>query len=160
METFDTCDLQPGINSKHRLQSLPATTAKRRTNYSSFPRITAGFFLAQSIGFFLAAAATAVSGILTRALGAQIFSAAVAGVLLLLTLLLLLSLLRWKGLQVIPDGVLPGVRGEDGRGQLGENDWKPVVIGKPSGKMRRVNVLEMGRWSRWSEIRRLNGLEK
>lgn len=59
-------------------------------------------------------------------------------------------------MQVIPDGVLAGVRAEGGEG----NDWKPVVIGKPSGKMRRMNGLEMGRWTRWSEIRRLNVLEE
>ena len=112
METFDTCDLQPGINSKHRLQSLPNQTVKRRTNYSSFPRVCAGFFVSQALGFFLAAAATGVSGVLTRALGAQIFSAAVAGVLMALTLLLLLVLSRWKSVQVIPDGVMQGVRGE------------------------------------------------
>jgi hypothetical protein len=40
------------------------------------------------------------------------------------------------------------------------SDWKPVVIGNPSGKMRRMNLLEMGKWSRWSEIRRLNLLEE
>jgi hypothetical protein len=41
-----------------------------------------------------------------------------------------------------------------------QNDWKAVVIGNPSGKMRRMNILEMGKWSRWSEIRRLNKLEE
>lgn len=163
METFDTCDLQPGINSLHP----SAITKKRRTHYSSFPRVCAGFFATQSLGFFLAAAATAVSGTMTRAIGAQISTAIAAGVLLVLTLLLLAVLWRWKGVQVIPDGVVAAIRrikvaavevnsGTEAQGA----DWKPVVIGNPSGKMRRMNLLETGKWSRWSEIRRLNLLDE
>lgn len=169
METFDTCDLQPGINSQHP----SAQIKKRRTHYSSFPRVCAGFFAAQSLGFFLAAAAAAVSGTMTRAIGAQISTAIVAGILLVLTILLLIVLWRWKGVQVIPDSVVTELRrqsavqkfnraapaaGPGGRGSL--SDWKVVVIGNPSGKMRRMNLLEMGRWSRWSEVRRLNLLEE
>jgi hypothetical protein len=162
METFDTCDLQPGINSQH----MSAQTKKRRT-HSSFPRVCAGFFAAQSLGFFLAATATAVSGTITRAIGAQISTAIVAGILLLLTLLLLIVLFRWKSVQVIPDGVLAESRRKSARekfvshgGSGGQsNNWRAVVIGNPSGKMRRMNFLETGKWSRWSEIRRLNLLE-
>jgi hypothetical protein len=106
MEAFDTCDLQPGINALHP----SAQTKKRRTHYSSFPRVCAAFFAAQSLGFFFAAAATAVSGYMTRAIGAQISTAVVAGVLLLLTILLLGTLLRWKSVQVIPDGVVAAIR--------------------------------------------------
>jgi hypothetical protein len=40
-----------------------------------------------------------------------------------------------------------------------KSEWKAVIIGNPSGKMRRMNLLETGKWSRWSEIRRLNLLE-
>lgn len=157
METFDTCDLQPGINSLH-----PSTqTKKRRTHYSSFPRVCAGFFAAQSLGFFLAAAATAVSGTMTRAIGAQISTAIVAGLLLLLTLLQLIVLFRWKSVQVIPDGIVAEIRRKSVIEKFaeGKNEWKAVVIGNPSGKMRRMNFLETGKWSRWSEIRRLNLLE-
>lgn len=160
METFDTCDLQPGINLQH-----PSTqTKKRRTHYSSFPRVCAGFFAAQSLGFFLAAAATAVSGTMTRAIGAQISTAIVAGILLVLTVLLLIILWRWKSVQVIPDDVVAEIRQQSVMmkfaegGASGQSDWKAVVIGNPSGKMRRMNALEMGKWSRWSEIRRLNRL--
>jgi len=160
METFDTCDLQPGINSLHP----SAQTKKRRTHYSSFPRVCAGFFAAQSLGFFLAAAATAVSGTMTRAIGAQISTAIVAGILLLLTLLLLIVLFRWKSVQVIPDGVVAEIRRkrvvERFAGGDEKSEWKAVVIGNPSGKMRRMNFLETGTWSRWSEIRRLNMLEQ
>ncbi|KAK6437167.1 hypothetical protein LTR95_006635 [Oleoguttula sp. CCFEE 5521] len=168
METFDTSDLQPGANSKHRQNSLPQSARSRRTNYSSYPRICAGFFLAQSVGFFLAAAATGVSGKLTRALGAQISTAIGAAVLLNLTIGLLVVLWRWKSVQVVPDGVLVNLRGETGNGAVligsdaaanGAGDWKPVLIGHPSGKMRRMSLLEWGKWSRWGEIRRLNKLE-
>ena len=71
-------------------------------------------------------------------------------------------------MQVIPDGVVAAIRrvrafeklkGTTSAGGV-DPDWKPVVIGNPSGKMRRMNLLEMGRWSRWSEIRRLNLLEE
>jgi hypothetical protein len=162
METFDTCDLQPGINSQHPT----AQSKKRRTHYSSFPRVCAGFFAAQSLGFFLAAAATAVSGTMTQAIGAQISTAIVASILLVLTILLLTVLWRWKSVQVIPDGVVAEIRrksvmmkfAEGGAGA--QNDWKAVVIGNPSGKMRRMNIVEMGKWSRWNEIRRLNKLEE
>lgn len=162
METFDVSDLQPGINSLHPSDQ----TKKRRTHYSSFPRVCAGFFVAQSLGFFLAAAATAVSGTMTRAIGAQISTAITAGILLVLTILLLAVLWRWKSVQVIPDSVILNIqrkiavnRTSDGGSMGQQDDWKAVVVGNPSGKMRRMNILEMGKWSRWSEIRRLNMLE-
>lgn len=159
METFDTSDLQPGVNSKHRLQSMAETTRRRRTNYSSFPRVCAGFFAAQSLGFFLAAGATGVSGDVTRALGAQISTAVVAGTLLVLTILLLLVLWRFKSVQVIPNTAFGTKRGSVDWGSAADDAyWKPVIIGNPSGKVRRMNVLEMGSWSRWTEIRKLNKL--
>ena len=40
------------------------------------------------------------------------------------------------------------------------DDWKAVVIGNPSGKMRRMSILELGELSRWTEIRKLNFLIK
>ena len=69
-------------------------------------------------------------------------------------------------MQVIPDGVLAEIRRKSvmekfvNGGSGGQSDWKAVVIGNPSGKMRRMNFLETGKWSRWSEIRRLNMLEE
>jgi len=163
METFDTCDLQPGVNQKHRLQSMAETTRRRRTNYSSFPRVCAGFFAAQALGFFLAAGATGVSGDVTRALGAQEATAITAAILLGITVLLLLVLWRWKEVQVIPNHIFNSAtkKGSVAWGAaVAEPEWKPVIIGNPSGKMRRVNVLEMGSLSRWTEIRRLNKLVK
>ena len=88
METFDTSDLQPGVNNRHRPQSLASVVRRRRTNYSSFPRVSAGFFVAQTIGFLLAAAATGVGGVMTRRLGAQLSTGLTAAVLFGITLLL------------------------------------------------------------------------
>ncbi|KAI7209118.1 MFS general substrate transporter [Hortaea werneckii] len=169
METFDTCDLQPGVNSKHRLNSMAETTRRRRTNYSSFPRVCAGFFAAQSLGFFLAAAATGVSGDITRALGAQVAVSIVAAILLFVTLLFMFIMWRWREVQVIPNSVFGAATRKGstawnnnaggGGGATGDDaDWKAVVIGNPSQKMRRINLLEMGGQTRWTEIRKLNRL--
>lgn len=163
METFDLADLQPGVNSKHRLQSLADPVRRRRTNYTSFPRVTAGIMLAQTTGFLLAALATGIGGIMTRSLGAQIATAITAGILLGLTLLFILVLVRFRSVQVIPDHALGTRSGSamwgnvrEMRGSLAE--WKPVIVGNPSGKVRRMNLLEIGGQSRWTEIRRLNRL--
>lgn len=202
MEAFDTCDLQPGTNTRHRLQSMADVDRRRRTAYSSFPRVSAAFFVAHSLAFVLAAAATAVGGVLTRHLGAQTSTGVVAAVLAALTLALTAVLWRFRGVQVIPDEVFSDFKkprslvphdriggggseeeswrsammsGGAGSGAGGRNDadtekfaggggsgrpadWKPVIIGNPSGRVRRANILELGRWSRWSEIRRLNEL--
>jgi hypothetical protein len=164
METFDTCDLQPGVNERHRLQSLSENVKRRRTNYSSFPRVCSGFFAAQSLGFFLAAAATVVSGRVTDAYGSQTAISIVAGVLLGVTVLLLVVLWRWREVRVIPEFSGANATGGTRKGSKGwdpnDPEWKAVVIGNPSGKMRRMNVLEMGSWSRWTEVRRLNHLVK
>ncbi|KAI4680379.1 uncharacterized protein J4E84_008027 [Alternaria hordeiaustralica] len=167
METFDTCDLQPGVNTRHRLQSMAVQDRRRRTNYTSFPRVTAGIFASQIIAFVLAAVATMVGGNMTRSLGAQKSTGATAGILFGITVLLILVLCRFKSVQVIPNHTF-GTRRDTaawqefkdlekvGRG----SDWKAVVIGNPSGKMRRMSVLELGALSRWTEIRKLNFLIK
>ena len=161
METFDTCDLQPGVNQKHRLQSMAEVTRRRRTNYSSFPRICAGFFASQSLGFMLSAAATGVSGDITRAVGAQTATAIVAAILLGLTVLFIIVLWRWRELQVIPNHIFGTKKGSIAWGPGAEDpEWKPVIIGNPSGKMRRMSLLELGSLSRWTEIRKLNKLTR
>ena len=161
METFDTSDLQPGVNSKHRLQSLPLSTRRRRTTYSSYPRVSAGFFVSQTLGFLFAAAATGVGGIVTRRVGAQKATAITAGILLGLTLLLTVSLWRYKSVQVIPNSLF-GAAESDKRDSMtsmhSDGTWRAVIIGNPSGKMRRMSLLELGGLSRWTEIRRLNRL--
>ncbi|CAK4031817.1 MFS transporter [Lecanosticta acicola] len=161
METFDTCDLQPGVNTKHRLQSMSDNAKRRRTNYSSFPRVCAGFFASQSLGFLLAAAATVVSGRVTDAYGSQTAISITAAVLLGVTVLFFCIITRFHEVQVVPQyttGTWKIGQGSPDASSGGEPDWKPVVIGHASGKMRRVNLLEMGKWTRWSEIRRLNKL--
>lgn len=163
METYDTSDLQPGVNTKHRLQSMESATRRRRTNYSSFPRVAAGFFSAQTIGFFLAAIMTAVSGTVTRALGSQAATGVVVGILLVFTMLLSIVLWRFKSVQVIPNHALGTARSShDWQTHEIEHDpyFKPVIIGNPSGKIRRMSILETGAWTRWTEIRKLNKLIK
>ncbi|TID26331.1 hypothetical protein E2P81_ATG00806 [Venturia nashicola] len=159
METWDVSDLQPGVNEKHRLKSMSETTRRRRTTYSCFPRVMSGIFVSQSIGFLLAAAATGIGGIMTRHLGAQISTGIAAGMLFLLTLLLTGAMWRFKSMQVVPNHAL-GTRvgtGEWDESQVDEN-WKAVIVGNPSGKIRRMSLLELGGYTRWTEIRRLNKL--
>ena len=163
METFDTCDLQPGINTRHRLQSLAVQDKRRRTNYSSFPRVSAGIFASQTLAFTGAAIATQVGGSMTRHIGAQASTGVTAGILLGLTILLTAVLWRFKEVQVIPNhtfGTRRDTRAWEEFKELekGKSDWKAVVIGNPSGKMRRMSVLELGGLSRWTEIRKLNFL--
>lgn len=152
METFDTSDLQPGMTGRPR-RVLPEEDRKKRTNFSCFPRVTAGLAVTQTIAFIIAAGVTAWGGVVERHVGAQTATAVMAGVLLILTLLLIAVLTRFKVVQVIPSerfgtNILSGP----------EDEWKPVIIGNPSGTTRRISVLELGRLSRWSEIRRRNRL--
>jgi hypothetical protein len=163
METYDTCDLQPGVNTRHRLKSMAADDRRRRTNYSSFPRVSAGIFLSQTVGFLLAAIATAVGGILTRQIGAQASTGVTGGILVFLTVTLTAVLWRFREVQIIPNHAFGTRRntttefGTEVKG-LGTDGWKPVIIGNPSGKMRRMSILELGSLSRWTEVRKLNKL--
>lgn len=152
METYDTSDLQPGMTGRPR-RELPEDIRKQRTNYSSFPRVTAAFAVSQSFAFLIAAAATGTGGAIERRLGAQAATAVVAGVLLVLTLFLIVVVTRFKEVQIIPTqrygtNVLSGP----------EDEWKPVIIGNPSGTTRRMSILELGGMTRWKEIRRRNRL--
>lgn len=152
METFDTSDLQPGMTGRPR-RILPQDDRTKRTNFSCFPRVTAAFAISQTFAFCLAAAATGTGGAVERALGAQAATGVVAGVLLFLTLLLFAVLTRIKTVQIVPSK-------RYGTNVLGgpEDEWKPVIIGHPSGTTRRVSILEMGEMTRWTEIRRRNRL--
>ena len=152
METYDTSDLQAGMTGRPR-RILPEEVRKKRTNFSCFPRVTAGFAVSQAIAFSIAAAVTGWGGVVERHLGAQTATAVMAGVLLILTLLLIAALWRFKTVQIIPSerfgtNILSGP----------EDEWKPVIIGNPSGTTRRMSLLELGALSRWSEIRRRNKL--
>ncbi|MCJ1476396.1 hypothetical protein MMC13_005062 [Lambiella insularis] len=152
METYDTSDLQPGMTGRPR-RILPEDDRRKRTNFSCFPRVTAAFAVNQTFAFLIAAAATGTGGSIERRLGAQTATAVVAGILLFLTLLLIAALTRFKTVQIVPTQ-------RYGTNVLGgpEDEWKPIVIGHPSGTTRRLSFLEMGKMTRWSEIRRRNRL--
>ena len=169
METFDVSDLQPGMTGRPR-KSRNDKNAYKRTNYSSFPRVSAGFAITQSFGYLIAAAATGVGGVAQRHLGQQAATGVMAGILLVLSLLLLAVLVRFREVQIIPDlhkaGMLRYIEARRAstirRGSVldpdGDDDLRPVIIGNPTGTTRRMCVLELGSLSRWSEIRRKNHL--
>jgi len=173
METFDTSDLQM---STGRLRSSSSRTT-RRTNYSSFPRVTAGFAVCHTISFILAAMATAIGGEIQRNLGQRAATGVVAGILLILTLLLLAVLIRFKDVQIIPSSKTlemekwTQIRRQSIRRRSSEHKtaanantmtdeeiWRPLLFGNPSSKLRRVNILELGAMTRWTEIRKKNRL--
>ncbi|MCJ1403143.1 hypothetical protein MMC11_006366, partial [Xylographa trunciseda] len=126
METYDTSDLQPGMTGRPR-RILPEDVRRKRTNFSCFPRVTTAFAINQTFAFLIAAAATGTGGAVERALGAQAATGVVAGVLFVLTLLLIAALTRFKTVQIVPSQ-------RYGTNVLGgpEDEWKPVIIGNPS----------------------------
>ena len=152
METYDTSDLQPGMTGRPR-RALPDEVRRKQTNYSRYPRITAAFAITQAFSFLIAAAATGVGGAIERRIGAQAATGVVAGILLIMTLFLIVALTRIKAVQIVPTqrygtNILSGH----------EDEWKPVIIGHPSGTTRRISLLELGKMSRWTEIRKRNRL--
>ncbi|KAJ6785655.1 hypothetical protein PWT90_06000 [Aphanocladium album] len=172
METFDCSDLSPGMTGRQRGSSA---RNPKRTNYSSFPRVTAGFALIHTFAFILAAGSTALGGHVTRTLGQQVATGVVAGILFVLTILLLLVLVRFVEIQIIPrskfdemDRVVEARRKSTIRRASMPNDpqamieeeqaWRPIMIGNPIGKTRRMNILELGSMTRWQEIRKKNRL--
>jgi len=152
MEAFDTSDLQPGMTGRptHR-----TTTREREqvTNFSCYPRVSAGFAVSQSLSFCLAAVATGACGRVERRLGAMQATGVVAGVLMGLTLLLAMVLFRFRVVRMIPDA-RPAIE----HMTRSKTAWEPVVLGRPSGTTRKISILEAGRLTRWSEIRRRNRL--
>lgn len=174
METFDTSDLQPGMTGRPRGTS---NKSSKRTNYSSFPRVTAGFAVCHTIGFILAAVATAVGGVAQRNLGQRTATGIVAGILLVLAGLLLAVLIRFKEVEIIPRSKTlemekwtqlrrQSIRRRSSAGKstgelntMSDADiWRPALMGNPSGRLRRVNILELGAMTRWTEIRKKNRL--
>lgn len=172
MEAFDCSDLSPGMTGR---QKAPSGRRRRRTNYSSFPRVTAGFASMHSLAFVLAAGATALGGHVSRTIGQQVSTGVVAGILLILTFLLLLALIRFTEVQIVPQSKSQEMdRLVDARRRSSirrvsmphdaqavieeEKAWQPVMIGNPTSKTRRMNILELGSMTRWQEIRRKNKL--
>ncbi|RDW83002.1 hypothetical protein BP5796_04493 [Coleophoma crateriformis] len=170
METFDTSDLQPGMTGRPRGRSGDKS-AHKRTNYSSFPRVSSAFAITQSFGYLLAAGATGVGGVAQRHIGQQAATGVMAGILLLLTFLLLGVLIRFQDVQIIPDSRKQQMEEwkdarrasiarniANGKGEEEREPWRPIILGNPTGVTRRMSVLELGGLSRWSEIRKKNRL--
>ncbi|KAJ0162723.1 hypothetical protein CTA2_4093 [Colletotrichum tanaceti] len=175
METFDTSDLQPGMTGRHRGNS---DIAQKKKNYSAYPRVTAGFAVCHTMGFIFAAGATALGGMAQRNLGQRAATGVVAGILLILTVMLLLCLVRFKEVVIIPESKsdemdkwtaarrqsikrrdsMPAGAVDDKDVIAEEEPWRPFIVGNPTSKTRRVNVLELGGMSRFTEIRKRNKL--
>ncbi|KAK3351029.1 hypothetical protein B0H65DRAFT_518902 [Neurospora tetraspora] len=175
MENFDCSDLLPGMIGRPRGYS---NKQPKRTNYSSHPRIAAGFAVCHTFGFLLAALATAVAGTAQRNLGQREATGIVAGVLFLLTVLVLAVLVRFKAVEIIPSSKTvemekwQKIRRESIRKSIieikagrplpvtmtDEEIWRPHLPGNPSSQFRRVNILELGAMTRWTEIRKKNKL--
>ncbi|CEJ94750.1 Putative Major facilitator superfamily transporter [[Torrubiella] hemipterigena] len=171
-EAFDCSDLSPGMTGRQR-----GSTARhpKKTNYSSFPRVTAGFAVIHTFSFILAAASTALGGRVTRTLGQQVSTGVVAGILLILTIILLMVLIRFVEVKIVPsckldemDKIIDMRRKSTLRRTSMPNDlqavieeekaWRPAMIGNPIGKTRRMNIFELGSLTRWQEIRKKNRL--
>jgi hypothetical protein len=176
METWDCSDLQPGMTGRSK-------NSHRRTNYSVFPRVQAGYAVIHSLGFIFAAGATGIGGMAERNLGQRTASALVASILLVLTLLLLAVLVRFRKVEIIPRSrsgemdkwteehkanvrrrasaiAAAKATGNTDSDRIPEEEvgWRPLIIGNPSEKIRRMNILEFGSLTRWTEIRRRNRL--
>jgi hypothetical protein len=152
METFDTSDLQPGMIGRPTRRTT-AREREQRTNFSCYPRVSAGFAVSQGLSFLFAAIATGVCGRVERRLGAMQATGVVAGILMGLTLLLTFVLFRFRVVRMIPDQTSTTVALDRCKG-----GWEPVVLGRPSGTTRKISILEAGSQTRWSEIRRRNRL--
>jgi hypothetical protein len=156
METWDTSDLQPGMTGKRPKTGVSSELSpeilKQRTNFSCFPRVSAGLAAVQFFGCLFAAASTQWGGVVERRVGAKTASGLVTGILFLLTVLLTLVCFRWKVVQIVPTGSFVDRTNRELGG------FTPVIIGKPSGTTRRLSILELGAWTRWTEIRNKNKL--
>lgn len=154
METFDTTDLQPGMTGRPLRGSAGEHYASQRTNFSCYPRVMAGFAVTQTLSYIFAAAATEVCGRVERREGTVWATTAVATISFVLTLILTTVLIKFKKVQMLPDG--PHTFEQVKRVNT---SWRPVILGQASGKFRRLSILEMGRMTRYSEIRHRNRLE-
>ena len=153
METFDTSDLQPGMTGRPARKSVLTKYRRERTNFSCYPRVSAGFAVTQSLMFVFAATSTGLCGRLERKVGAMMATGIIAAALLLLTVLLTIVLTRGKVVKMTPAR-------SNQSSPSGADDWQPVILGIPSGTTRKISMLEAGRQTRWSEIRRRNRLEE
>ncbi|KAJ9497821.1 hypothetical protein LTR99_007458 [Exophiala xenobiotica] len=150
MQTFDVSDLQPGMTGRPVRKSVVMRYREQRTNFSSYPRVSAGIAVTQSLKFVFGAVSVGICGRVERRYGAMQAALIVSGVLLTLILLLTAVLVRWKSVQMIPS--------RRGHSDEEESAWEPVVLGHSNGLTRKISLLEAGDQSRWSEIRRRNRL--
>lgn len=154
METFDTTDLQPGMTGRPLRNPAGEQHVTQRTNFSCYPRIMAGFAVTQALSYIFAAAATELCGRVERREGTIWATTAVATISFVLTLSLTIVLVKFKKVQMLPDG--PHTPEQVKRI---DTSWKPVILGRGNGKFRRLSILEMGKLTRYSEIRHRNRLE-
>ncbi|RYP66078.1 hypothetical protein DL771_007969 [Monosporascus sp. 5C6A] len=156
---------------------------KKKTNYSSFPRVTAGFAVIHTLAFIFAAGATALGGIVQRRLGQMFATGSVAAILLGLSILLLAAMIRFQKVEIIPKSKTWEMNrwnkerrdsatrrasmiaefkasGRKDLSSIPDDDvgWRPLVLGNPSSTHRRINMLELGSMTRWTEIRKRNHL--
>ncbi|ELQ33033.1 hypothetical protein OOU_Y34scaffold01005g59 [Pyricularia oryzae Y34] len=165
METFDCSDLQPGM------------TGPQSSNYSSFPRVSAGFGAVHSLGYILAAGSTGLGGMLQRNMGQRIATGTMAAILAFLTLLLSSALFRFKQVQIVPKMAEEELRKLAAVQEMcsrrpssasteqaaracrdAESLRRALLVGHPTGVRRWINLLELGAMTRWTEIRRKNRL--
>jgi len=154
METFDMTDLQPGMTGRPLRGSVDVQTANQRTNFSCYPRVSAGIAVTHAVSYVFAACATAVCGRVERKEGTVWATTGVAIISMMLTLLLTLVLVKWKKVQMIPDGPT-----DFEHIRKANTSWRPVNVGRRRGNFRRLSILEMGRLTRYSEIRHRNRVE-
>ncbi|KAI1808988.1 hypothetical protein F4811DRAFT_548557 [Daldinia bambusicola] len=159
METWDCSDLQPGMTGRTR----SGKGSMKRTNYSSFPRVTAGWNIIHSIGFILAAGATGIGGIVTRSLGQRAATGVIASILFLHSLLLLAVFARFRRLQIIPNSKsLEMERWTEERRDSLRRRASAIAAAKANGLKDVSQITEeevkLGSLTRWSEIRKKNRL--
>ncbi|KAI1823441.1 hypothetical protein F4861DRAFT_531580 [Xylaria intraflava] len=156
METWDCSDLQPGMTGR----SKSSKDSHKRTNYSSFPRVTAGWNFTQGLGFIFAAGATSLGGLVTRRLGQKAATGVVAGILFILTLLLLGAVTRFKKVQIIPNCTCSEMDRWKKERRVSLHNWAAAMAAaKESGSKALQEIPEdLGSLTRWTEIRKKNKL--
>ena len=102
MKTFDTSDLQPGMTGRPPRRSITGRVREQRTNFSCYPRVSAGIAITQFLMFTFGAVATGIGGRVERRYGAQRSAEIVAGGFMALTLGLAGVLYKWKSIHMIP----------------------------------------------------------
>lgn len=149
-DTYDVPHL-PTSGLGHRTGSQTADIAElERSSNSPTRRIGAAWAIVQASAFMLAAAGTAAGGMVKDRFGIQAAAGIAAGVSLVLTISLLAVLWPWKIVHIIPSAPLSvGTHGDEAERQA-------AVVDLPESRTRKMNLLELGPLSRWTEMRRLH----